>query len=161
MYAEAENEINDGPTPEAINAVNLVRRRGYGKSLNGEGVKTITVNTQGSGYATATTTITITGGGGTGATVVPTISSGRITTLTITNIGEHYTSDPVVKITGAGTGATASATISTSDDADLTSSDIASKESFLSFLQNERSRELCFEALRKRDRYAGIFFCQP
>lgn len=32
MYAEAENEIN-GPTTIAYNAVNTVRRRGYGKSL--------------------------------------------------------------------------------------------------------------------------------
>jgi hypothetical protein len=32
MYAEAENEIN-GPTAAAYNAVNMVRRRGYGKSI--------------------------------------------------------------------------------------------------------------------------------
>ncbi|NII29373.1 RagB/SusD family nutrient uptake outer membrane protein [Pseudoflavitalea sp. X16] len=150
MFAEAENEINDGPTQAAIDAVNLVRRRGYGKTLYGEGVKTITVNTQGTGY-TAATTVTITGGGGSGATAVPTISSGKITAITITNIGQQYTSAPSVTITGAGSGATATATISLPDDADLTPADIASKESFLGFLQNERSRELCFEALRKMD----------
>jgi hypothetical protein len=33
MFAEAENEIN-GPTPAAYNAVNMVRRRGFGKSIN-------------------------------------------------------------------------------------------------------------------------------
>jgi hypothetical protein len=32
MFAEADNEIN-GPTPEAYDAVNQVRRRGYGKPL--------------------------------------------------------------------------------------------------------------------------------
>ena len=32
MYAEAENEIN-GPTPSAYNAINQVRRRGYGKPV--------------------------------------------------------------------------------------------------------------------------------
>lgn len=32
MYAEAENEIN-GPTAAAYNAINMVRRRGYGKPL--------------------------------------------------------------------------------------------------------------------------------
>jgi len=32
MFAEAENEIN-GPTAGAYNAVNVIRRRGYGKSL--------------------------------------------------------------------------------------------------------------------------------
>jgi hypothetical protein len=33
MYAEAENELN-GPTVAAYNAVNQVRRRGYGKSIS-------------------------------------------------------------------------------------------------------------------------------
>lgn len=33
MFAEAENEIN-GPTAAAYNAVNMVRRRGYGKPIN-------------------------------------------------------------------------------------------------------------------------------
>jgi hypothetical protein len=32
MFAEAENEIN-GPTPAAYNALNMVRRRGYGKPV--------------------------------------------------------------------------------------------------------------------------------
>lgn len=33
MYAEAENELN-GPTASAYNAINMVRRRGYGKPIN-------------------------------------------------------------------------------------------------------------------------------
>lgn len=33
MFAEAENEVNQGPTPEAYNAINQVRRRGFGKLL--------------------------------------------------------------------------------------------------------------------------------
>lgn len=33
MFAEAENELN-GPTAAAYNAINMVRRRGYGASLN-------------------------------------------------------------------------------------------------------------------------------
>jgi hypothetical protein len=33
MYAEAENELN-GPTASAYNAINMVRRRGFGKSIN-------------------------------------------------------------------------------------------------------------------------------
>ncbi|HMU47151.1 MAG TPA: RagB/SusD family nutrient uptake outer membrane protein [Chitinophagaceae bacterium] len=32
MYAEAENELN-GPTASAYNAINMVRRRGYGKAI--------------------------------------------------------------------------------------------------------------------------------
>lgn len=33
MFAEAENELN-GPTADAYNAINMVRRRGYGKPIN-------------------------------------------------------------------------------------------------------------------------------
>ena len=33
MFAETENEIN-GPTPAAFNALNMVRRRGFGKPVN-------------------------------------------------------------------------------------------------------------------------------
>jgi hypothetical protein len=33
MFAEAENELNGGPTTGAYNAINMVRRRGYGKSI--------------------------------------------------------------------------------------------------------------------------------
>jgi starch-binding outer membrane protein, SusD/RagB family len=33
MYAEAENELN-GPSPSAYNAINMVRRRGFGKPIN-------------------------------------------------------------------------------------------------------------------------------
>jgi starch-binding outer membrane protein, SusD/RagB family len=34
MFAEAENEINNGPTTAAYNVVNMVRRRGFGKPIN-------------------------------------------------------------------------------------------------------------------------------
>ncbi len=34
MFAEAENEINNGPTAAAFNAINMVRRRGYGKPIS-------------------------------------------------------------------------------------------------------------------------------
>src|SRR5690606_21627162 len=44
MYAEAENAIN-GPTPEAVNAIDQVRRRSWSS-----GVRTITVTNGGSGY---------------------------------------------------------------------------------------------------------------
>ncbi|MBN8837630.1 MAG: RagB/SusD family nutrient uptake outer membrane protein [Sphingobacteriia bacterium] len=33
MFAEAENEINNGPDAAAYNTINMVRRRGYGKSI--------------------------------------------------------------------------------------------------------------------------------
>jgi hypothetical protein len=34
MFAEAENEVNGGPTAAAYNALNMVRRRGYGKPIS-------------------------------------------------------------------------------------------------------------------------------
>ena len=34
MYAEAANEVNQGPTPAAYNAINQVRRRAYGFPVN-------------------------------------------------------------------------------------------------------------------------------
>ncbi|MFT4093259.1 MAG: RagB/SusD family nutrient uptake outer membrane protein [Niabella sp.] len=34
MFAEADNAVNGGPGAEAYNAVNMVRRRGYGKDVN-------------------------------------------------------------------------------------------------------------------------------
>jgi hypothetical protein len=34
MFAEASNEINNGPDAAAYNAINMVRRRGYGKPIN-------------------------------------------------------------------------------------------------------------------------------
>jgi starch-binding outer membrane protein, SusD/RagB family len=33
MFAEAENELNGGPTAAAYNAINMVRRRGFGKPI--------------------------------------------------------------------------------------------------------------------------------
>jgi starch-binding outer membrane protein, SusD/RagB family len=34
MFAEADNEVNNGPSAAAYNAVNMVRRRGFGKPIN-------------------------------------------------------------------------------------------------------------------------------
>ncbi|OIR00111.1 SusD family protein [mine drainage metagenome] len=34
MFAEADNEINAGPSAAAYNAINMVRRRGYGQSIS-------------------------------------------------------------------------------------------------------------------------------
>lgn len=36
MYAEAENEVNGGPTTKAYDAINLVRRRAFGHLLNND-----------------------------------------------------------------------------------------------------------------------------
>lgn len=155
MYAEAENAIN-GPTQDAIDKVNDVRRRGYGKYLNGrsgnaQSVATLTLGAAGTGYVAASTKVEITGGGGIGATATATVSSGRITAITLTNPGARFTSVPVVTITGVGSGATATATLTATADADLKPEAYTSKEVFLTTIQDERARELCFEMIRKYD----------
>jgi len=160
MNAEAENQVN-GPDAAAYNAINQVKRRGYG-ILYGNVVKTITVTNAGSGYTTAPT-VTISGGGGTGATATATVSGGKVTGITITShgtlstSGPYYTSAPTVTITGGGgTGATAVATITSTTDADLTPG--LSQGDFQQAIEDERMRELCFEFVRKADLIRwGIF----
>jgi starch-binding outer membrane protein, SusD/RagB family len=150
MYAEAENEVN-GPTQAVIDAVNAVRRRGYGKLLNGEGVKLIALGAQGTGYTSAPT-VTITGGGGSGATATATVSGGKITAIDLTNRGTFYTSVPTITITGGGgTGGTATATLTKVTDADLLPAAYADKAAFRQTIQDERARELCFEGWRRLD----------
>jgi hypothetical protein len=153
MYAEADNELSSTPSAEAVEYVNQVRRRGFGKMIHGEIVKSITVTNGGSGYSTTNRpVINIVGGGGSGATAAATITSGKITAITITNPGAFYTSNPTITITGgAGSGATATALITIPADAEITAGDQSTKENFRAFLQDERSRELCFEGLRKWD----------
>jgi hypothetical protein len=151
MYAEADNEANAGPSQADIDAVNLVRRRGYGKLLNGEGVKQLTITAQGTGYTTAPT-ITITGGGGTGATATATVAGGKITAVTMTSHGTFYTSAPTITVTGGGgTGAVLTPILTQVTDADLKPAQYADKASFRKAIQDERARELCFEGWRRLD----------
>lgn len=150
MAAEAENEVN-GPTQFAIDAVNAVRRRGYGKTLNGEGVKFITVTSGGSGYTIAPT-VTISGGGGSGATATATVAGGKVTAIDINNHGTFYTSVPTISLTGGGgSGATTTSTLTLTTDADMKAADYASKDTFRKFIQDERARELAFEGWRRTD----------
>ena len=154
MFAEADNFINQGATPEAIEAVNKVRRRGYGKYLPGalQKVRSITVTNQGVGSYTSTPTVTFTGGNGSGATATAVRTGSKITAINITNPGQGYTTTPSITISGGGgTGAAAVAVLATLTDADLTSEQTSSTSVFLKTIQDERSRELCFEALRKGD----------
>jgi hypothetical protein len=157
MFAEAENEINGGPTQAAIDAVNLVRQRSWST-----GIKSITVTNGGSNYTSAPT-VTISSGGGTTATATATIKSGKVTAVTLapdavtgTQMGSLYTSAPTITITGGGgTGATATATIYKITDANMPTLD---QTGFRDFIQKERSRELCFETLRRADLIRwGIF----
>lgn len=159
MYAEAENELN-GPTMEAINAVNLVRRRAWAS-----GIKDVTITAGGSGYTSAPA-VTFSGGGGSGAVATAVVSNGQVIGLTFPGdsvlgkkIGSGYTSEPTITLTGGGgTGATATATIYSKSEGELTAAQTASKDDFRLMIQDERSRELSFEALRRGDLLRwGIF----
>lgn len=160
MHAEAENQVNGGPTAAAYDAVNKVRRRGYG-ILYGNVLRSITVTDGGSGYTTAPA-VTISGGGGAGATAVAILGTGdkagKVIAINITSpgsltlTGPYYSSAPVVTIAapgGSGVTATAVAAITSSTDADLQAG--LSKADFQQAIRDERMRELNCEALRKAD----------
>ncbi|SMC53879.1 RagB/SusD family nutrient uptake outer membrane protein [Pedobacter nyackensis] len=152
MYAEAANELNGGPTDSAYKAINLVRQRGYGKLLNGNVLKSVTVNNVGVNYDTAPT-VTFSGGGATvqaTATAVINATTKKITAINIITRGQFYQSAPTITISGGnGTGATATATISSMNDADVELG--MGKEEFFDLIVNERMRELCFEGHRRLD----------
>ncbi len=155
MFAEADNHLTANPAQEAIDAVNLVRRRAYGKNLPFESVKMTQITTGGSGYNNNNPpTVTISGGGGTGATGKAFVSSGRVVRIKMLTEGEGYTTAPTITISGGGgTGAVAISLLSNRRNsiADLTATQTASQESFQQVIEDERSRELCFELLRKTD----------
>ncbi len=147
MLAEAENELNGFPTPEAIGLVNQVRARAYGE-LNGSKIITgIEVTNQGAGYTSAPA-VTITGEGGTGATALAVISAGRVTGIRVTNPGKGYPANTTVTIAGSG-GATARVILN--GDGALSAAQTAGKEAFLKAIQDERLMELNGEFLRKQD----------
>ncbi len=155
MYAEAENELK-GPAADAVEAFNKVRRRAWSTGIN-----TIAVTNGGSGYTTAPS-VTFSGGGG--ATATATVSGGKVTAinlardpLAITYFDEgQYSSVPTITISGGGgAGATGTATINREIDGNINP---ASKEAFLSAIQDERMREFNFENMRKADLLRwGIF----
>jgi hypothetical protein len=149
MAAEAENYLN-GPA-NAIAYVNEVRRRGYGKNLNGETLSSIIINNGGTGYTTPPV-VTLSGGGAsTQATAVATVTEGVVTNIAIVSRGQNYTSAPDITITGNGTGATASSILSQTDDDLLEPAEYASKEAMQQTIMDERARELAFEGHRRYD----------
>ena len=165
MYAEADNEIN-GPTPQAIEYVNMVRRRAWSTGIVDNG---ITVTNQGSGYTTVPT-VTISGGGGSGAMAVATLTSGRVSAVRLIlgdsvklfTRGSGYTSNPTVTISAPPAGGTQATAIVTAiyktEQANAPASATASKDAFRDFIRDERSRELYIEDVRKFDLIRwGIF----
>jgi len=153
MFAEADNMEKGFVSPEAIEAVNEVRRRAYGKNLPFESLRMVNVTNGGTGYTSAPT-VAVTGGGGTGATAKAFVSGGKIIRVKILNEGSGYTSNPIITFSGGGgTGAVAEPLLSKrqTSQPDLTSIQTSGTEIFQQTIEDERSRELCFESLRKGD----------
>lgn len=160
MFAEAENQIHSMPTQAAKDAVNKVRRRAYGKDLPGEQVRMIIVGTAsgqngGTGaFPSGPPTITLTGGGGTGAEAIAFVhpTNGTLTHIKVTNPGSGYFSAPTVTISG-GTTARATAYVSSrgTSDYQFDEAKYGSYEGFQELIEEERTRELAFELLRKGD----------
>lgn len=154
IFAEADNEMNNGPSPEAIAAVNLVRERAWSK-----GIKSIAVTNGGSGYTSAPK-VTISEGDGSTAAATAVVEGGVVVAINLNrdplgksfSIEGRYSSVPVVSIAGGGgTGATATAALYNASDSHVPTSAKATKKAFLSFLQDERMRELNMEGNRKAD----------
>jgi len=156
MRAEVENELNEGPNTIAYDAINQVRRRGFGADIQGSQIA-IDLKTKGTGYtAPANVLIQITGGGGNDASAaVVTLTSGTIGTIAMLRSGDGYTSVPTVTITttdGKGSGATATARLITKPTtAEMNLPSGLSKENFFKAIQQERAWELSGEGMRRAD----------
>ncbi len=156
MRAEVENELNEGPNAIAYDAINQVRRRGFGTDIAGSGIS-ITIGNKGTGYsAAANVLINITGGGGTDAAagVVTLTTGGVIGTIAMLRPGDGYTSAPTVTITstdGKGSGANATATLVTKPTAAQVNLAGLDKANFLKAIQQERAWELSGEGMRRAD----------
>jgi hypothetical protein len=153
MFAEADNKVNGGPTVAAIEAINRVRRRAYGKDLTAESVRMVQVINGGTTNYTTAPAVTFTGTGS-GATAKAFISAGKVIRVKMLTEGTGYTIAPTITFTGGGgAGAIATALISKRATSvyELTASQTGSPEAFQQAIEDERSRELSFECLRKAD----------
>jgi len=156
MRAEVENELNEGPNAIAYDAINQVRKRGFGADVAGSRIG-ITLGNKGTGYtAAANVVIQITGGGGTdAAAAVITLASGGVNTIGMLRSGDGYTSVPTVTITstdGKGSGATATAQLLAKPAAAAINLAAGlNKDNFLKAIQQERAWELSGEGMRRAD----------
>lgn len=163
MFAEADNEVNNGPSADAILAANKVRRR----ALAIGGIKNFGINAAGSGYTTPPT-VKLTIGGGTGASIKATLNAtGGISAFVLDmdpvtgvkmgvnfTVPDGQTNNLNLDISNAPSGgvkARGNARLWLESDADLKEAQTNSTESFREYIQGERLRELAFECLRKGD----------
>lgn len=163
MWAEADNELatNAAPSTQAVEYVNHLRRRAYGKYLNGignksESIKSVEVISGGSNYAPSYTgepvQVIFEGGGGWGATAWVRIRNQAVSEFFLTDGGFGYSQAPTLRVQhGNGTGAVFKVTLTTNDEADIPSDIKNSKTLFRQFIKDERARELAFELNRKWD----------
>ncbi len=164
MYAEALNEVNKNTSPptEAFDALNQVRKRGYGV-LYGNVIRSIAVIDGGTGY-TSPPNVSISGGGGAVAEAIINPSTGRVTQINVlkraelTKTAAYYSTPPIITISGGGgVGATAAADLVTPSIAEIDPISL-DYDTFKQAIQAERMRELAFEGLRIHDlRRWGIF----
>jgi hypothetical protein len=90
-----------------VPTVNLISSTGRSANVAlKSSIHTVYLASGGTGYSSAS--ITVSGGGGTGASLVPNITSGAVSSVTIVSGGTGYTSLPTVTISGDGTGASVS-----------------------------------------------------
>ncbi|MFD1628311.1 RagB/SusD family nutrient uptake outer membrane protein [Pseudopedobacter beijingensis] len=164
MYAEVQNELYGQPTSEAIDAITAVRKRAWSS-----GIKSVSITNGGTGYTTTNLpTVEFVGGGGSGAVAKVTVASGKISAITfdrdsetfLLKNGKNYSAIPVITISGgSGSGATATAQIYNTSDYELTPLQKTNTKEFRKLIIDERTRELCFEALRRPDLIRwGIFY---
>ncbi|WP_017260063.1 RagB/SusD family nutrient uptake outer membrane protein [Pedobacter arcticus] len=155
MFAEAENQIHSGPTSDAIAAVNEVRRRAYGKDLAAESIRFVSISNPGANY-TAAPTVTVSGGGGSGAELQAFVhpTTFKLTHIKVLKPGSGYTSVPTITISGGGgTSGAGVAVLSQRRTSTymLDQNIYGGYEKFQEYIEQERTRELCFEGLRKGD----------
>ena len=153
MFAEADNELNGGPTPASIDAVNQVRLRAVST-----GIKSLNLIDGGSGYTSAPV-VEVEGGNQENLSIKAIVAGSKVVRLLFDNNrvfrearGEGFSVPPTIKfISKEGSGATATAELFDKEEFKLSNEEIASQQDFRLAIQNERYKELCFELLRKGD----------
>lgn len=164
MLAEAENEVN-GPSALAYEAINEVRRRGYGVLNDGnKPLKLLELTDGGAGYMVAPDVyidgVNATASGLAVAQLSPVADeqgghqvSGIYYQAAPGKFASGYASPPAITLVAkqgdAGSGAAAVAVLTEQADADLQPG--LGKEGFLQAVKDERARELCFESSRRPD----------
>lgn len=165
MYAEAAVSSNYqfGDKNLAIQYVNSIRSRAYGKSL-GEGVRYVNITDGGTGY-TKSPEVRFIGGNGFGieARAIINTTSKKVTSVQIYDEGMGYAagSPPTIQfIGGNGTGAVGTVTLTNraAINSNLDSSVENDPMEFIAAIRKERSLELGYEGLRRFDLVRwGIF----